>query len=71
MKKKYKTKFRDKNGRMIRTGDICRAFDSTGKEWIALIEYRKEDNVYVFASNYDTWLHDYYARELEVIKKKL
>lgn len=74
--KKYKTKFRDKNGKMIRTGDTCRDFDHTGKEWTAKIEYRKAGDFinngrilgyYVFASNYDTILNKEYASKLEII----
>jgi len=51
------------------------AVDSSGKEWIAKIEYRRSDSinnqgrnsVYVFASNYDTWLNSEYANTLEVL----
>ena len=75
--KKYKTKFRDKNGKMIRTGDTCIIFDKTGKKWTAKIEYRKKGDFtkdgklvdyYVFASNYDTIINEDYCKSLEIIK---
>lgn len=70
------TGFIDKNNIKIKVGNKCKAFDKTGKEWIAKIEKREgnsihnngKDNIYVFASNYDTWLNKDYAKELEIIK---
>ena len=75
--KYYKTKCRDKNGRMIRTEDTCRTFDKTGKEWIGKIEYLKSDAIhrdglnyaYIFITNWRTFLHTYWTHKLEIINR--
>jgi len=57
----------DKNGKEIQEGDICKAFDHTGKEWIALINYNERFGTLVFDSNYPTALHKEYSKNFEII----
>lgn len=56
---------KDKNNKEIKAGHICKTHDRFGDVWIAPIHRVKTD--LVFDSNYQTTLHDYWSKELEII----
>lgn len=74
------TGFLDKDGTPIYAGDFVEAYDHTGRRWTAFIRKKifkghsrglnigKYTFVFVFESNYGTWLNKDYAKELRVIK---
>lgn len=76
------TYYFDKQEIMIEVNDFVEAFDNTGKRWTAFIKrrifkgYHNEcfnflgyTFIFVFSSNYVTWLNREYCKELKIIKK--
>jgi len=69
--------FKDKDGEEIWCGDFCETFSRDGRRWTAFIDRRlfkmgngKYKFCHVFASNYDTTIHDYWSKELKIIKSR-
>ena len=75
------TGFKDSNNTFIFAGDFTETYDNTGKRWTAFIKRRifkgyssdglnlwKWTFVFVFASNYDTWLHENSSKDFTIIK---
>ncbi len=70
--------FTDKNGISICVGDICKTYDSSGNEWIGLIEKVNADKitksqcwpVYCFNSDSKTWINNQdCASELVIVER--